>query len=466
MYKMAIVGRPNVGKSALFNRICRKRIAIVDEAEGVTRDRIYAEAEGFDFPFEVIDTGGIDSSSGDQFQKEIRRQAEIAIEEADTLVMVVDGHVGVTLIDAELARLLLRSGKPLTLAVNKIDDLHQKQLLNEFYRLGIAKMVAVSASHGYQVAELLEQAWAGFKAPPEEEKVHGVGVAVVGRPNVGKSTFINTLLDDSRCVVSPLAGTTRDSIDIPFEHEGKSYTLIDTAGVRRKKAEHDTVDKFAALRTKRAIERSDLCLLMLDAQEGLTAQEKKIANMIEEAGKGCILLLNKWDLVKGFRMEHLTKALLAHSPFLAHCPILCISALEGRNAFKVLDEVDHVFASLQMRVTTHQLNKFVEKAMQLNHPPMVRGKRLRVYYLTQVAVCPPRFVFFVNRPDLMDESYRKYLINCFRRSFPFAGAPLVFHLRGKEATSRRFAESEQLDELGSSELLEESLIVSGDDLFE
>lgn len=490
MYKMAIVGRPNVGKSALFNRICKKRIAIVDEAEGITRDRLYAEAEGFDFPFELIDTGGIDPASPDEFQKEIRRQAEIAIEEADTLVMVVDARIGITRMDAELARLLLKSGKPLTLAVNKIDDLSQKQLIHEFHRLGITRMVAVSAVHGYQIAELLERAWEGFKPRSEPDKEHGVRVAIVGRPNVGKSTFINTLLQEQRCVVSPTAGTTRDSVDVPFTFEGRPYTLIDTAGVRRKKAEHDTVEKFAALRTERAIERSDVCILMLDAQEGLTAQEKRIAKMIEEAGKGCILVLNKWDLVKGFRMEHLTKALHDHSPFMAHCPMLFISSFEGRNVAKVLPEVDNVVRATQTRITTHQLNKFMERSMQLNHPPMVTGKRLRIYYMTQVDVCPPRFVFFVNKPDLMHESYRKYLINCFRKTFPFSGTPLVFYLRGKEEAARRFAkggahddpevgemledaeeasddgfvEGEELDELGAGEFFEDSLVVSGDDL--
>ena len=465
MYKMAIVGRPNVGKSALFNRICKKRIAIVDEAEGITRDRLYAEAEGFDFPFELIDTGGIDPASSDEFQEEIRRQAEIAIEEADTLVLVVDARLGITRMDAELARILLKSGKPLTLAVNKIDDIYQKQMIHEFHRLGISKMVAVSAVHGYQIAELLERAWEGFTAPPEQEKAHGVKVAIVGRPNVGKSTFINTLLQEQRCVVSKTPGTTRDSVDVPFTFEGRPYTLIDTAGVRRKKVEHDTVEKFAALRTERAIERSDVCILMIDAQEGLTAQEKRIAKMIEEAGKGCILVLNKWDLVKGFRMEHLTKALQDHSPFMAHCPMLFISAFEGRNVAKVLPEVDSVLMATQTRITTHQLNKFMERAIQLNHPPMVTGKRLRIYYMTQVDVSPPRFVFFVNRPDLMHETYRKYLINCFRRAFPFSGTPLIFHLRGKEQAAHRFGKGEALAVVHPTESLEEDedFVLAGED---
>lgn len=432
MFKLAIVGRPNVGKSALFNRICGKRIAIVDEAEGITRDRLYAEAEHFDFPFEVIDTGGIDRGSPDQFQEEIRRQAHIAIQEADTLVMVVDAQVGITKLDQELAQLLLKTEKPLTLAINKIDDPTHKALLHAFYGLGISKMVAVSAVHGYQIAELLDYAWEGFKPQETEKKVPAIKVSIIGRTNVGKSTLVNSLLDEPRCVISPLAGTTRDSVDIPFEFQGRPYTLIDTAGIRRKKSEHYAVDKFAAIRTERAIERSDVCLLMLDAQEGLTTQEKHIAKKIEAAGKGCIIALNKWDLIKGFRMEHLLKALQEESPFLAYCPILCISAKEGRNLEKILPEIDKVYASSQTRITTHQLNKFVIRAMQLNHPPMISGKRLRIYYLTQVAVHPPSFVLFVNKPTLMHDSYRKYLINSFRRTFPFTGAPLVMHLRGKE----------------------------------
>lgn len=434
MFKLAIVGRPNVGKSALFNRICKKRIAIVDEAEGVTRDRLCAPAEVFGFPFEVIDTGGIDPGSHDAFQEEVRRQAEVAIKEADTLVMVVDGQVGITDLDERLARLLLKTEKPLLLAVNKLDEPHQTGRLHHFHGLGIAKMVAVSAAQGLRIAELLESAWEGF-VPPEmdaESPPSPTRIAIIGRPNVGKSTFVNALLQEERCVVSPIAGTTRDSIDTPFTFRGRNYLLVDTAGVRRKKKEREVVEKYASMRTQGAIETSDVCVLMLDAEEGLTAQEKKIAVQIEQAGKGCVIVLNKWDLVHGFRMEHLKKALQQESHFLSHCPMLFISAKEGRNLDKVMHAVDEVHLALQTRITTHQLNKFVERAIQLNHPPMINGKRLRIYYLTQVSVNPPRFVLFVNKPALMHESYKKYLINCFRQAFPFAGAPLFIHLRGKD----------------------------------
>lgn len=431
---LAIVGRPNVGKSALFNRICQKRIAIVDEMEGVTRDRLYATTEFFGFAFRVIDTGGIDSSSTDTFQKKIRLQAEIAIQEADVIILVVDATIGVTTSDQQLAKLLLKTGKPLCLAVNKIDDPSQESLLHAFYSLGISKMVPISALQGFQIAELVETAWRGIKVTKRKPAsgAQGIKISVVGRPNVGKSTLINALLNEERCVSSPVAGTTRDSIDIPLMLNGKNYILIDTAGIRRKKSEKEAVDKFASLRTERAIERSDLCLLVVDVQEGVTAQEKRIINQIEEAGKGCIVVLNKWDLVEGFRMEHCLKALHDESPFLAHCPTVIISATSGRNLEKLFPLIERVAEAHSMRISTHQLNKFLERAMQLNHPTMLKGKRLRIYYMTQVETQPPLFVLFVNVPALMTDGYKRYLMNQFRLQFPFPGIPLTFELRGKE----------------------------------
>lgn len=390
MYKLVIVGRPNVGKSALFNRICKKRISIVDQAEGVTRDRIYAEAEIFGTPFEVIDTGGIASKG--PFQEEICRQAEIALEEADAIIMVVDSQVGVTKNDAQLASQLLKMDKPLTLAVNKIDHPSQEIAIHGFHHLGIERIVAVSATHGYQIAELIEKAWEGIDltqeipTPPE-----GVKISLIGRTNVGKSTLINALLSDKRCLVSPIPGTTRDRIEVPFQYDKKDYVLVDTAGIRRKKAEKEVVEKFAAMRTEKAIELSDICLLLLDAQDGITTQDKRIAKHIEKSGKGCIVLLNKWDLVKGFRMEHCMKALREASPFLKHCPILFISAKDGRNLDQIFPTIETVYAAVNQRISTHQLNTFMERTIQLNHPPMITGKRLRIYYLTQVSSAPPRF---------------------------------------------------------------------------
>lgn len=431
--KLALVGRPNVGKSALFNKICGKKVAIVDEAEGVTRDRLYAETDLFGRRFQVIDTGGINPRSDAPFNEEVKRQAEIAIEEADTLVMVVDAHAGLTALDHEVAQILLRTSKPLCLAVNKIDNLSQEHLIYEFQSLGITNKIPVSATQNWHIAELLEAALNPLEVRTSEtEEAKPLAIAIIGRPNVGKSSLVNYLLDDQRCIVSPIPGTTRDSIDISFTHDGHAYTLIDTAGIRRKHAEHEVVDKFAAIRTERAIERADICLLMLDSQQGLTAQEKRIANTIEEAGKGCILIFNKWDLVKGFRMEHCLKGIESDASFLNHCPKLFISAKTGRNVEKIFSEIQIVYENSQKRVTTHQLNKFIEGALQRNHPPMLMGKRLRIYYMAQVDIDPPKFVVFVNNPKLMVESYKKYLYNQFRQTYGFTGVPIIMHLKGKE----------------------------------
>ncbi len=430
--KLALIGRPNVGKSALFNRICKRRIAIVDEAEGITRDRLYTDADFFGKPFEIIDTGGIDPISEIPFHEEVRMQTQIAIEEADVLVMVVDAQVGVTLLDDLVAKTLLRTKKRVILAVNKIDDHLHLDLVYPFYSLGITDVVPVSAIQGFQIAELLECGFKGIEWPQEEVKEEpSIKVAIIGRPNVGKSTLVNYLLQEARCVVSPIAGTTRDSIDTKITHEGKSFTLIDTAGIRRKKAEHEVVDKFAAVRTERAIGRADICILVMDSNEGITAQEKRIADQIEEQGKGCILLFNKWDLVKGFRMEHCLKGVQQEASFLSYCPTLFVSAATGRNLEGLFPLIAKVKDQMEQRITTGQLNKFIEQVFQKYHPPMLQGKRLRVYYMTQVQTAPPRFVMFVNGPELMLESYKKYLINQFREQYEFLGVPIVFDLRGK-----------------------------------
>lgn len=437
--KLAIVGRPNVGKSAIFNKICKKKIAIVDEAEGITRDRLYADAEFFGLPFQVIDTGGIDPRSKIVFNEQVKRQAEIAIEEADTLIMVVDSLVGITDLDKELARILLRTKKPLCLAVNKIDDHSQSSRIYDFQSLGISKIIGVSAAQSWHIAELLEAALTGFKkdAIDKEPSSQAIQISIVGRPNVGKSSLVNYLLNEERCIVSPIPGTTRDSIDVPFTHGDTLFHLIDTAGIRRKKSEHEVVDKFAFIRTERAIERSDICLLMLDAQQGMTVQEKKIANMIEEAGKGCILLFNKWDLVKGFRMEHCLKSIEDSVEFLRHCPKLFISAKTGRNVDKIFDVIKQVHQDSQRRITTHELNKFIGACLQKNHPPMLMGgKRLRIYYMAQVQVQPPMFVVFVNNPSLMTDTYKKYIYNQFRETYAFTGVPILMNLRGKPKATK------------------------------
>lgn len=444
-FKVALIGRPNVGKSALFNRICQKRLAIVDAEEGVTRDRHYAAAEYFGTPFLIVDTGGIDPKSRLPFADAVKKQAEEAIAEADALILVVDGQSGLTSLDCELATLLLRTKKPLCLAINKIDDLaFQATHLYPFHKLGIKRLISVSASHNWQIAELLEAALPASimqKTKPDQDVDEGIEaqgetsrtihLALVGRPNVGKSSLVNSLLQEERCIVSPLPGTTRDSIDTAIQWENTPFVLIDTAGVRRKRAEHEPVDKFAAIRTQEAMSRADVCLLLLDAERGLTSQDKKIAKEIEELGKGCVILFNKWDLVKGYRMEHCLKSIEEQAPFLHHCPKLFISAKMGRNLDKIWPLAIEVYEEWSRRLTTGQLNKCIGDAMQKTPPPMLQGKRLRVYYSTQITTSPPTFLLFVNYPHLMNDTYKKYLSNQLRLRFGFSGAPLLLQLKAR-----------------------------------
>ncbi len=432
--KIALVGRPNVGKSALFNRICQKRISIVDEQEGITRDRLYAEAEAFGRPFILIDTGGIDTSEKIPFNQEIRRQAEIAIREADAVILVVDGQVGPHPLDEEVAKILLHAKKPIIVAVNKTDQMSDEIKIHNFHSLAVRDLIGVSAIQGYQIAELLEKALA--LVPQEEEIVEtplkGIRVAIVGRANVGKSTLLNHLLKEERSIVSPIAGTTRDAIDVAIHHKGEDYILVDTAGIRRKKAEKEVVDKFAAIRTDEAIEKADVCLLVLDSFEGFTTQEKRIASEIEEKGKSCILVFNKWDLMKNFKMEHALRGVKEEVSFLNHCPLIFISALQERNLDKIFPLINQVYAERHKRITTGGLNKFVEGCLHKYHPPLMLGKRLRIYYMTQVETNPPKFVLFVNNPTLMTDTYKKYLINNFREVYGFSGCPLSLELRGKK----------------------------------
>lgn len=432
--KLAIVGRPNVGKSALFNRLCKKRMSIVDEAEGVTRDRLYAMGDFFGHPFQIIDTGGMDPFSKIDFYAEIRRQTNIAIEEADVLLFVVDGKVGVTPLDLEVSRLLFQTKKTCILAVNKIDLLEQMDAVHDFHCMGFSKIIGISSGHGINIVEMLEMAFkdVNWSLLSEDENADAIKIAVVGRPNVGKSTFVNQLLQEKRCIVSPIAGTTRDSIDTEVIIEETKYCFIDTAGIRRKRAEAEVVDKFAAIRTMESIEKADICLLMLDASEGMGEQEKRIARKMESLGKGCILLFNKWDLVKQVRMEHCLQAVRLQVPFLEYCPTLFISAHTGRNLEKIYEQIKAVYSARNKRISTGELNRFLEKAIQRYHPPMLDGgKRLRIYYAAQVEEAPPKFVFFVNKPKLMLDTYKKYLVNTFRKEFGFVGVPLHFSLKGK-----------------------------------
>lgn len=435
LHKIALVGRPNVGKSALFNRIVGHRIAIVSDEEGVTRDRLYAKTEVFGKMVEVIDTGGVTNDSKIPFFQEIQEQTLLAVEEADSLIMVVDGVVGLTSFDEEVAKVLHRTKKPVCVAVNKIDHPSYEPKIAQFYSLGFSKVIGVSAQQANQIAELLEQSMEPLEdAITPEEIVHDgrIKVAIIGRPNVGKSTLLNQVLGERRSMVSDIPGTTRDSIDVELEIEGNKYLLIDTAGIRKKKSENEAVEKFAAVRTERAIDRADVCLLVFDAQQGLTIEEKRILAYIETLGKGCVLLANKWDLVKNTRMEHCVTGLYADASFTQCLPLLFISAVTGRNLSKIFEEVKKVYDLLHFRITTGELNRFVEKAIQKYHPPMIQGKRLRVYYLTQRTVAPIEFVLFINKVDLMTQSYQRYLVNSLREAFGFKGCPIKFKLQGKK----------------------------------
>lgn len=430
--KVAVVGRPNVGKSALFNRLLKKRVAIVDEMEGVTRDRLYATSEFQNNPFILIDTAGIQLDDPNPMNQEILHQSRLAISEASFCIFVVDSRTGPTQMDQEIAKLLLKSKKPVCLAVNKVDDEHLEHLLHQFYRLGIKDMLAVSAAHGRNLYELLEVVFDKIELEPAQEEQTKPILSIVGRTNVGKSTLINTLTQKKRCVVSPERATTRDAIEIELNYEGREYLLIDTAGIRRKQKETNVVEKFASIRTFEAIDRSDICLFIIDALEGMTAQEKKLLSEIYKQGKSCVILVNKWDLTHDHRMEHARQALIKECPFVEIYPVVFISALTGRNMAKIYEQIDLVYASRTSRIDTALLNKFIETAQHQSPPPYVKGKRLRIYYMTQIKSSPPSFLCFVNKQSLLTPTYKRYLMNQMRASFDFTGSPLQFFLKSKK----------------------------------
>lgn len=437
-HKIAIVGRPNVGKSSLFNRIVGRRVAIVNEEVGVTRDRLYHEADIFGTPFEVIDTGGLDNSHAHPFAKEVNAQVRAAIDEASHIILVVDGRVGLVTEDIQVARELKKLGKSIFLAVNKVDDLDSVNLVAPFYKLGLENVFAVSAAHAVNVAELLiaiKEATKGLELIKEVENTD-VRVAIIGRPNVGKSTLLNYLLQSDRVVVSPIAGTTRDSIDETVEYEGKKVVFIDTAGIRRKKSEKNVIDKFAFMRTERAIRSASICILVVDSRDGITSEEKKMLRMIEDLGKGCMILLNKWDLCPGFRMEHAVASLSDEMPFTTILPKIIGSALTGRNVHTLFEHVFAIKGELEKEITTGQLNSFLKASLEKAAPPMLQGKRLKIYYATQIGSTPPKFVLFVNNKALILGSYKRFLINEFRKMFSFAGVPVTFFFRGKKKRNK------------------------------
>lgn len=431
---VAIVGRPNVGKSTIFNRIVGERMAIVEDIPGITRDRIYARAEWLDHSFFVIDTGGIDFSVADQMINQVKHQAELAIDEADVILFVVDGKTGITGPDQEVARMLFRSQKPVVLAVNKIDNPKQLQEAYEFYSLGFSEPIAVSGVHGLGIGDLLDEVVKHFPEDTEEEYDEEViRVALIGRPNVGKSSLVNAVLGEERVIVSEVAGTTRDAIDTPFEMNDQKFVLIDTAGMRKRGKVYEATEKYSVLRALSAIERADVVLVVLDGKQGIIEQDKKIAGYAHKAGRGVIIVVNKWDIVEkdDKTMNRFTQEIRSHFKFLDYAPILFVSAKTKQRVAQVLPKVVDVAEKHAMRVSTSLLNDVISDAVAISPPPSDKGRRLKVNYASQVSVKPPTFVVFVNNPELMHFSYLRYLENKIRESFVFEGAPIRIFVRQK-----------------------------------
>lgn len=434
---VAIVGRPNVGKSTLFNRIAGGLVAIVENMPGVTRDRLYRDAEWLGRKFALIDTGGIEfKDEGTSIASQMRRQAEIAMEEADVIIFVVDAQISPTPDDDLIARTLRRSGKPVLLAANKVEDFKKIEgQLYDFLSFGLGEPIPVSAVHGMNTGDLLDQVIASLPEDDEEEYDPDViRIAVIGRPNVGKSSLVNTLLGKERVIVSNVPGTTRDAIDTPFEHEGRHYILIDTAGMRRKSRIEELTEQYSVVRSLRAVDRSDAILMLIDAVDGVTEQDKKIAGYAEEAGKAIVLVVNKWDLIEKDEktINRFEKSIREELGFLQYAPTMFISAKTGQRVNKILDLVDFVVEQNSTRVTTATLNTLLREWVHLNPPPTDKGRRLKIRYLTQVGVKPPTFVFFVNDPELMHFSYKRYLENQMRKHFGFEGTPIRIVIRQKD----------------------------------
>lgn len=434
---VAIVGRPNVGKSTLFNKIAGKRIAIVEDTPGVTRDRIYADADWLNYKFTLIDTGGIEPESEDIIAKQMRRQAELAIDTANVIIFIVDGRAGITAADEEVAEMLRRSKKPIVLVVNKIDHPKFEDSIYDFYSLGIGTPISISAEQGLGIGDMLDEVVADFSTMEVEEGEASIGIAVVGRPNVGKSSLVNALLGQERTIVSNVPGTTRDAIDSPFIWNEKEYNLIDTAGIRRKRAiEDETIERYSVIRSLAAIRRCDIALIVVDAERGLSEQDVRIAGYVHEEGKASVLIINKWDLIEKdtYTVEKFKKQMLSDLAFMSYVPMLFISAKTGQRINKVMETANYAFEQNSIRISTGKLNDMVNEAITMNDPPISNGRRLRVYYATQVSTRPPTFVIFVNEPDLMHFSYRRYLENYIRKSFSINATPirLIIRKRGEK----------------------------------
>ena len=432
---IAVVGRPNVGKSMLFNKLVGQRLSIVEDTPGVTRDRLYAEAEWLGRKFDLVDTGGIEPGTDSEILSFMRTQAEIAIENATVIIFLCDIKTGLTASDQEVANMLLKSGKPVVLAVNKMDQVGQTNPdIYEFYNLGLGDPIPVSAVHGHGTGDLLDACFAYFPPAEEEEESDDViKVAVIGKPNVGKSSLVNRILGEERVIVSNVAGTTRDAVDSYFENSKGKYLFIDTAGMRKKSKVDDRVEKFSVLRSTMAIERSDVCLILIDANEGVTEQDTKVAGLAHEAGKASIIVVNKWDAVEkdDKTMDRMRKDIRRDLSYMTYAPILFISALTGQRVERLFELINYVNDQSAMRITTGMLNTVLADATARVQPPTDKGRRLKIYYMTQVGVKPPHFVVFCNEAQLFHFSYQRYIENQIRSTFGLEGTPVILTVRQK-----------------------------------
>ncbi|HHX68250.1 MAG: ribosome biogenesis GTPase Der [Miniphocaeibacter sp.] len=429
---VAIVGRPNVGKSTLFNRIVRKRVAITQDDPGVTRDRLYQEAEWQNRYFNLVDTGGIELDSKERFSKEIINQVELAIETAEIVLFVVDGRAGITSDDREIANLLRKSKKEIILVVNKIDNKKFEDNIYEFYELGIDNIKAISAENSMGLGDLLDDIVEKFPIDLDMESDEDITkVAIIGKPNVGKSSLINRLLGEERMIVTDIAGTTRDSIDSKFKYNGEDYILVDTAGLRRKRAISEEVERFSVVRTLDAIDKSDICVLMIDAKEGVTEQDSKIIGYAHDQGKAMIISVNKWDLIEKDNKSHINfeREIRNKLGFINYVPIIFMSVKNNLRVYKLFELIEQINNNYSMRISTGILNDIINDAILYNPPPTDKGERLKIFYITQVAVRPPKFIIYVNKSSLMHFSYIRYIENQIRENFHFTGVPLIFELR-------------------------------------